>query len=145
MILDLVKKFEGCKLTAYKDPASKNGLPITIAYGNTMYTDGSKIKLGDIITQQKADELLQWAIDKKTNVIKSMNLHLDSNQFDAITSFVYNCGIGAFEKSTMLKKIKINPNDETIRHEFMRFINVDGVVNKGLIRRRKLESDLYYS
>ena len=145
MILDLVKKFEGCKLTAYKDPASKNGLPITIAYGNTMYTDGSKIKLGDIITQQKADELLQWAIDKKTNVIKSMNLHLDNNQFDAITSFVYNCGIGAFEKSTMLKKIKINPNDETIRHEFMRFINVDGVVNKGLIRRRKLEADLYFS
>ena len=145
MILDLIKQFEGCKLNAYKDPGSKNGLPITIGYGSTMYKDGSKIKLGDVITQQKAEELLQWEIDKKTNVIKSMNLHLDNNQFDAITSFVYNCGIGAVNSSTMLKKIKINPNDETIRHEFMRFINNNGKVDKGLINRRKAEADLYFS
>ncbi|NDC31802.1 MAG: lysozyme, partial [Bacteroidetes bacterium] len=52
--LRLIKKFEGCKLTAYTCPA---GL-VTIGYGNTFYKDGSKIKLGDKITQQQAEDLL---------------------------------------------------------------------------------------
>ena len=51
----LIKQFEGCRLEAYKDSA---GIP-TIGYGNTYYPDGTKVKIGDKITQQRAEELLQ--------------------------------------------------------------------------------------
>ena len=142
---DLIKQFEGCKLLAYRDPGSKDGLPITIAYGATMYEDGTKIKLGDVITQERANSLLQLDIDKRTNALAAMNLNLNSNQFDAITSFVYNVGISAFESSTMLKKIKANPNDATIKSEFMKWIKNNGNVMKGLITRRTLEANLYFS
>jgi lysozyme len=141
---NLIKRFEGLKLKAYKDPGSVNGLPITIGYGSTMYPDGKKIELGHIISIETADKLLQWEINKKANVLAALNLPLNQNQFDACTSFIFNLGFGAFQKSTLLKKIKINPNDPTIRNEFMRWVNNDGKVMKGLVTRRKAEADLYF-
>lgn len=142
--IDLIHSFESCKLTAYKDPGSKDGLPVTIGWGSTMYTDGTKIKLGDVITQQHADDLFICEISRKSNVLNAMNLKLNQNQFDSLCSFIYNLGVGAFESSTLLKKIKINPNDPLITAEFMKWINNNGKVMKGLIRRRKAESSLYF-
>ena len=141
---NLIKRFEGLKLKAYKDPGSVNGLPITIGYGSTMYPDGKKIELGHIISIETADKLLQWEINKKANVLAALNLPLNQNQFDACTSFIFNLGFGAFQKSTLAKKIKLNPNDPTIRNEFMRWVNNDGKVMKGLVTRRKAEADLYF-
>lgn len=143
--IDLIHSFESCKLKAYKDPGSKDGLPITIGWGSIMYTDGKKIKLGDEITQQHADDLFICEIARKSNVLTAMNLGINQNQYDALCSFIYNLGIGAFNGSTLLKKIKINPNDPLIHAEFMKWINNDSKVMKGLIRRRKAESALYFT
>jgi len=143
--VDFIKQFEGFKAKAYKDPKSSNGLPITIGYGSTMYKDGSKIKLGDIVTEQQAQELLAWEINNKSTIINSYNLKLTQNQFDALSSFIYNLGASAFNNSTLLKKIKKNPNDPTIKDEFMKWVKNDGAVMKGLVRRRDAEQKMYFT
>jgi len=143
--LELIKNFEGLVLHAYKDKGSKNGLPISIGYGSTMYEDGTKIRIGDGISRDKAEELLKWEVKNKTSVLRGMNLKLNQNQFDALTSFIYNVGIGAFENSTLLKRIRINENDPDIRKQFGRWIYNDGKVLDDLVRRRKMEADLYFT
>jgi len=140
----LIKKFEGFIPKAYKDPGSVDGLPITIGYGSTMYKDGSKIKLGDVVTEQQASELLAWEVNNKAEVINSYNLKVNQNQYDSLSSFIYNIGAGGFNKSTLLKKVKANPQDPTIRDEFMKWNKNDGKVMKGLTNRRKAEADNYF-
>lgn len=140
---DLIKEFEDLILHAYKDPGSKDGLPITIGWGSTMNKDGTKIKITDIITKEKADELFNWELNNKAVVIDGLKLGLNQNQFDAICSFVYNVGLGAFLKSHLYKLIKINPNNPAISDEFKKWKFNDGKIMKGLIRRRGMESKLY--
>ena len=139
---ELVKHFEGCKLTAYVCSAGHN----TIGYGNTFYENGVKVKPGDKITQQRAEELLDVILIKfvqQTNeVIKSS---VNQNQRDALTDFAYNCGLGNFKSSTLLKKVNADPNDKTIREEFMRWNKGGGKVLNGLTRRREAEANLYFS
>jgi hypothetical protein len=66
-------------------------------------------------------------------------------QADALTSFCYNCGVGNFRKSTLLKKVNKNPSDPTIRNEFAKWNRSGGKVLAGLTRRRKAEADLYFT
>jgi lysozyme len=141
--LDLIKKFEGLKLKPYLCSA---GVP-TIGYGNTLYENGKKVSLKDtIITEQRATELL-------SNSLKNLEQHVDSfcrddinqNQFDALVSFAFNLGPYNLKSSTLLKKVNKNPNDPTIRNEFMRWTKAGGKVLKGLVERRKCEADLYFS
>jgi lysozyme len=143
----LIEKFEGFVPNAYKDPGSKNGLPITIGYGSTMYQDGSKIKMGDKITKEAAQELLMWEVNNKTGAINGAlkGVPVNQNQFDSLCSFVYNLGMGAFNGSTLLKKVKLNPNDPSIKNEFLKWVNNDGKPMKGLIARRNEESKLYFT
>lgn len=63
--LNMIKQFEGCKLKAYKDPGTKDGIPYTVGYGSTTRPDGSSFKLGEVITQAEADNLLAWEVNKK--------------------------------------------------------------------------------
>jgi lysozyme len=111
-----------------------------------MYTDGRKIKLGDTINEQQAEELLMWELKNKSIALHGLNLN--QNQFDSCLSFIYNVGIGAFTKSTLRKKIVANPNDPTIKAEFMKWnkATVGGklIELKGLTRRRTAEADLYF-
>jgi lysozyme len=139
---ELVKHFEGCKLTSYVCSAGHN----TIGYGNTFYENGVKVKPGDKITQQRAEELLDVILIKfvqQTNeVIKSS---VTQNQRDALTDFAYNCGLGNLKSSTLLKKVNADPNDKTIREEFMKWNKGGGKVLNGLTRRREAEANLYFS
>ena len=139
---ELVKHFEGCELTAYVCSAGHN----TIGYGNTFYENGVKVKPGDKITQQRAEELLDIILIKfvqQTNeVIKSS---VNQNQRDALTDFAYNCGLGNLKSSTLLKKVNADPNDKTIREEFMKWTRANKIELAGLVRRRKAEADLYFS
>lgn len=139
---ELVKHFEGCKLTAYVCSAGHN----TIGYGNTFYENGIKVKPGDKITQQRAEELLDVILIKfvqQTNeVIKSS---VNQNQRDALTDFAYNCGLGNLKSSTLLKKVNADPNDKTIREEFMKWTRANGKVLNGLVKRRNAEANLYFS
>jgi lysozyme len=59
--INLIKLFEGYKAKSYLCPASV----VTIGFGSTMYTDGRKIKLGDTINEQQANELLMWELRNK--------------------------------------------------------------------------------
>lgn len=139
---DLIKSFEGCKLSAYKCSANKE----TIGYGNTFYEDGTPVKLGDKITQERAESLFTLISDsfaaKVAPLIKSK---INENQFGALTSFAYNAGVGNLQKSTLLKKVNANPSDASIREEFMKWNKAGGKELAGLTRRRKAEADLYFS
>lgn len=139
----LIQHFEGCQLKAYADPI---GIP-TIGWGTIQYPNGEKVKLGDEINQEQADEYLEHEVNEKTKGIYNL-IDVDTltqHQLDALTSFAYNCGLGNLKSSTLLKKAKVNPNDTTIADEFGRWNKAGGQVLKGLTRRRKAESDLYFS
>ena len=144
--IELIKSFEGCKLNAYLDSVN---VP-TIGFGATFYQNGNKIKLGDKITQQQANELLEFHINKfSSGIIKYLRNDLNDNQFSALVSFAFNLGINSLTISTLLKKVNKNPNDKTISDEFLKWnkARVKGklAVLTGLTRRRKAESDLYFS
>lgn len=143
--LKLIKEFEGCSLVAYKDPISRNGLPITIGYGNTFYKDGSPVKLGDKITQSEADELVDLIAIRFIESMKPfLKSNLNENQLSSILSLVWNIGITNFSKSTILKKINKNPMDPSISDEFKKWNKSGGRVVNGLVRRREAEAKLYF-
>jgi len=141
--LDLIKQFEGLKLKPYLCPA---GIP-TIGYGNTYYPSGAKVKLTDpAITQAKAEELLKFLIQSYEKSVDSFcRDDISQHQFDALCSFAYNCGVNNLKSSTLLKKVNTNPNDPTIRTEFMKWNKGAGKVLAGLTKRRQAEADLYFS
>ena len=133
--------FEGCKLTAYQCPAKV----WTIGWGNTFYPDKTPVKQGDVITQEQANALFETVMNNfALGVKKCLTKEVNENQFSALVCFAYNVGIGSLQKSTLLKKININPNDETIAGEFGKWTKAGGKVLLGLVRRRKAESDLYF-
>jgi len=140
--INLIKLFEGYKPKAYLCPA---GVP-TIGYGSTMYSTGIKVKLGETINEHQANELLMWEL--KNKAFSLHGLKINQNQIDALLSFIYNLGIGAFAKSTLKKKILLNPNDASIKDEFMKWnkARVSGqlIELKGLTRRRIAEAELYF-
>lgn len=140
--LALIHHFESCKLTSYKDVV---GI-WTIGWGNTMYENGISVKEGEAITQERANELFVAIASRfESGVTKRLRQDVTQNQFDALVSFCYNCGFGNFDKSTLLKKVNVNPNDTTIRDEFMKWNKAGGKVLNGLTRRRKAEADLYFA
>jgi lysozyme len=140
--INLIKQFEGYRTKAYLDAV---GVP-TIGYGSTMWNDGKKVQLGETITLEGAGLLLYWEVNRKAVILDS--LILTQNQYDALTSFIYNIGSGAFSKSTLFKKVKANPSDPVIRNEFLKWNKgrVNGVLVelKGLTRRRNAEADMYF-
>jgi lysozyme len=138
---DLIKEFEGCKLKAYRCSA----LRWTIGFGNTFYEDGSPVMPGHAITQEKANQLFEIiANDFSAKVAKLVTSKVSENQFGALVSFAYNCGLINLQKSTLLKKVNANPNDLTINAEFLKWNKAGGKVLAGLTRRREAESKLYF-
>lgn len=144
---DFIKKEEGCVLRAYQDQA---GI-WTIGIGSTMYRDGRKVKRGDAISMEVAMDLLRWEVNNKATAVNACigPVKINQNQFDALVSFTYNCGVGALQQSTLLRRVKANPQDPSIREAFGMWnkITVGGkkVANAGLTARRRREADLYFS
>ena len=137
----LLKKFEGCVLKAYRCPANV----WTIGFGNTFYEDGTKVKEGDVITQQRADELAKYIVEQFATSIRAMiKQPLNENQFSACVSLAYNIGTGGFKKSSVLRKLNVNPTDPTIADSFRLWNKGGGVILKGLVRRREAEIQLYF-
>lgn len=132
----LIRQFEGLRLTAYKCPAGV----WTIGYGHT-----SGVVPGMTITKEQAEEFLRQDIASAENIVSVECLSLRQYQFDAMVSFVFNVGSGNFRKSTLLKKIKANPDDNSIMDEFLRWVYSKGVVLSGLQKRRLAEMRLYFS
>lgn len=140
--INFIKQNEGLRLNAYLDSVK---IP-TIGYGNTQYEDGTKVKMGDKVTKERAELLFKyWAQDFASKVNKLVKAEVNQNQFDSLVSFSYNIGMGAFGKSTLLKKVNIKPCDPSIEDEFMRWVRGGGRVLPGLIKRRRQEWLLYSS
>lgn len=146
--LKLIMDFEGLPknkpLEAYWDSYGKVW---TIGYGATHYLDGSPVKKGDKLkSKDEAVELLKMMVKKyEDDMYELVSVPINYYQADALTSFCYNCGVGNFKKSTLLKKVNKNPSDPTIRNEFAKWNRSGGKVLAGLTRRRKAEADLYFT
>jgi lysozyme len=140
--IDIIKKFEGCRLVAYKDIVGV----WTIGWGSTYYENGNKVNSGDAISQQRAESLLLTTVTKfASEVNKIVKSNVNENQRSALISFAFNLGVGALKKSTLLKLVNANPNDPQIAHEFMKWVNAAGKPSNGLINRRRAELHLYFS
>jgi lysozyme len=150
----LLKKFEGLVLRAYKDKAGK----WTIGYGCTFYENSKPVKIGDIITKERAEQLFRFIVDDFAKHINTLiSVKLAQHQFDALVSFAYNVGLDMDDDdiaeglgdSTLLKLINKNPNDPQIYDEFQKWIkstiNGKKVVLPELKERRKLEANLYFN
>ncbi len=137
--IELIKKFEDCKLTAYQDIVGV----WTIGYGTTnsdKNITGTDIYQGLTITQAQADEWLRVSINKKygPRVDKYDNIyHWTQNEFDALCSFAYNIGsINNLVKDGNLSKASIPSAME-------QYIYVNKTVVEGLVRRRQAEVQLF--
>lgn len=176
--IKFLKNHEGCRLHAYPDPESalfkecekrkispysggykaiKNwpnikALPWTIGYGHT-----NNVRPDDVITQAQADKLLLIELVPRENAInKLVKVPLTQNQFDALVSFVYNEGIAALQKSTLLRKlnakdyigaanelIHVKGTNERGRDIYDGWIYAGGAISNGLVTRRKDEKALF--
>lgn len=133
--IELIKRHEGLRLSAYYDVA---GAP-TIGYGHT-----KGVKIGQNITKEQAETFLREDLSTAEKEVNMHKLPLNQNQFDALVSFVYNLGSGNFRSSTLLRLIKENVNDPDIEKQFKRWIYASGKPYKGLINRRNDEAKLYF-
>jgi lysozyme len=140
---NLIKEFEGLSLKPYKCQANIN----TIGYGSTYYENGTRVQMSDApITKQRAEQLLQHTADRfASKVFNLLKKPVTQNQFNALVSFAFNVGSGALASSTLLKLVNVNPNDITIKSEFLRWNKAGGKPIQGLTNRRIKESALYFT
>ncbi len=131
---DIIKRFEGCKLTAYKCPAGV----WTIGYGHT-----SGVKEGMVISEGEAFARLMMDMQEAGGSIeKLVKVTLNDNQFAALVSFVFNVGAGAFRKSTMLTLLNGNAY-RGAAEQFGRWTKAGNQVLPGLVKRRAAERALF--
>jgi lysozyme len=142
--LALIKRFEGCSLKAYPDPAT-GGAPWTIGYGWTRPVDGVAVHPGMEIKQAKAEQLLRCGIvSYEQDISKLVRVRINQNQFDALVSLTWNIGTRAFSTSTLLQKL--NGGDyQGAAEQFLRWVNAGGREMPGLVTRRRAERDLFLS
>lgn len=136
--LDLIKSFEGCKLTAYPDPGT-GGAPWTIGWGTTR-----GVKPGMTITQEEADLLLAEDVSSFAQAVNRLvTVPLNQNQFDALVSFAYNVGSSNLGNSTLLRLLN-EGNYEGAAGQFGRWVKGgSGETLPGLVRRRAAERALF--
>lgn len=141
-VIDHIKRFEGFRAEAYKDPGSVNGLPITIGYGQTR-KDGRLIKLGETISESEASAWLVKELARVEGVVdRLVTVELSPYQLGALVSFVYNVGDDAFAKSTLLKKL--NAGDyAAVPAQLARWNKNDGRPMAGLTNRRAAEAGMW--
>ncbi len=138
--IELIKRFEGLRLKAY---VCSGGVD-TIGYGTTILPNNIKVPKGSTCTKEQAEMFLKNDLEKfEAGVRKLVTVPIKQNQFDALVCFSYNVGLGALGKSTLLKKININPNSDEIESEFMKWSFAKNIQLEGLRLRRKAESELY--
>lgn len=133
---DLIKEFETLELQAYQD---QKGI-WTLGWGHTL-----GVVAYQTTTPEEAEEWFQQDTQTAVNgVNKSLTTNVSQQQFDALTSFTYNVGVGAEAHSTMLGLI--NGRDFAgAAAEFPKWDHVKGVPNAGLLRRRLAEQALFLS
>lgn len=134
--LDLIKEFEGLRLKAYQCSAKK----WTIGYGHT-----NNVRPDDEITELQALELLiRDVYDCEGAINRLVTKTLNQGQLDSLCSFIFNVGIGNFQKSTLLRLL--NEGDFIgASKQFERWVYCKGKKLNGLVRRRKAEKQMFLS
>lgn len=137
--LELIKRWEGLRLEAYRDTACI----WTIGYGHTSNAGNPLVKKGMCITQKQAEEILCEDLKQfEKTVEEAVRVSLTDCQFAALVSFCYNVGTKAFCNSTLLKKL--NKGDyEAVPAELQKWNKVGGKVLQGLANRRAAEAGLW--
>lgn len=132
--VELIKKWEGVRLKSYQDSVGV----WTIGYGHT-----KTAKPHQEITLKQAHELLEQDIRQhEVYVNRYVKVDITQNQYDSLSSFVFNLGGGALQKSTLLKKL--NQGDyKGAGSEFLKWTKAGGKELKGLVNRRKEESGMF--
>ncbi|MCD8147795.1 MAG: lysozyme, partial [Clostridiales bacterium] len=129
--LALIKKFEGCKLTAYQDSTGV----WTIGYSHTGKVDGKSVAKGMTITQSKANSLLEddvakfWACANSSAYVP-LTASMNENQRSALTSFAFNCG------QSNLKTLCKGRTLAEIAEAMLLYNKAGGKVLSGLTSRR---------
>jgi len=132
--IDMVKHFEGFKAVAYLCPANV----WTIGYGRT-----KNVKDGDITSMPQATrDLEEELVEFGEQVHRVVDVELSQNEFDALTSWTYNLGVGNLQSSTLLKKLNAGDKD-SVPSEMLRWNKAAGKVLAGLTTRRQAEADLW--
>ena len=137
--VDIICDFEGKRLVAYDD-----GVGVwTIGFGTTIYPNGIKVKKGDTCTEAQAKSYMAHDLKKFEQAVNgAVNIPLNQNQFDALVSLAYNIGTGAFNKSTLVKKL--NAGDiRGAADQFDVWINAGGKRMQGLVKRRAKEKEVF--
>lgn len=130
----LIKQWEGLRLRAYQCSAGV----WTIGYGHT-----GNVRAGMEITEEGADALLVSDIAKfERAVAQAVEVPLTQHQFDALVSFAFNVGVGAFKGSTLLRKLNTVQYD-AVPAELMRWVHAGGKRVQGLVNRRAAEAGLW--
>lgn len=135
--LELIKHFEGCKLTAYQDIVGV----WTVGFGHT----GHDVYPGLTITQEQADNLLKQDLSKFETQVEAAvasPVPLTDNAFAALVSFSYNLGINALIKSSLLRLLKAG-GPLAAAPEFLKWSHAGGVLVPGLLKRREAEKELF--
>jgi lysozyme len=131
---NLTERFEGCKLTAYRD----QGGVLTIGYGHT-----SHVYEGQTCTQEEADSWLAQDITLAENAVNRLvGVKLTQGEFDAVVDFTFNVGVSKFSNSTMIHLLNEGKYGEAA-NEFEKWKYVGGVVCAGLLRRRVAEKAVF--
>lgn len=137
--INLIKEFEGCRLTAYRDEVGV----WTIGYGITnadKSITGTTIKSGLKISQAIAEKWLEESLDQKylPKVMKyDTRYNWNQNEIDALVSFAYN--IGSIDQLTA----NGSRSRETIAKKMLEYTKAGGTVYRGLVRRREAEQELF--
>jgi len=133
---DLIKSFEGLRLTPYICPSGKR----TIGYGHVVQPDDQHYEQ---ISPDIAKNLLEKDIARSKNCLhKNCRVYLSIEQEAALLSFIFNCGSGAFQASSLRQKLN-REEYEPAANEFPRWVYSRGIKLPGLIRRRQAEQNLF--
>jgi len=129
--INLIKLYEGCKLTAYKPVKTEQYW--TIGYGHY----GPDVKEGMKISKAQADDMFLNDVAIREKYVNNIKMNLNQNQFDALVSFTYNCGVGS------LRKLCLGKTLTQISKGMLSYNTSKGKVLAGLTRRRKEEQALF--
>ena len=130
-LIDHIKKSEACVLQAYQDSVGV----WTIGYGHTQ-----GVKRGDKITQFQAEQFLKEDIARFEPYANKCKMLSTQGKYDAVLDFIYNCGVGNWNSSTLKKYIESGRKTWEIQEQFLRWVSAGGKKLGGLVTRRIWEA-----
>ena len=131
LLISKIKEFEGYRSAAYKCA----GGVATIGYGHT-----KGVRMGDRCTRGEAEQWLREDLAPVEAYLGTIPEVDTQGKYDALCSFIFNLGLGAFKGSTLLKKIRAGAPTEDIQAQFRRWVYAGGKRLKGLVKRREWEA-----